>query len=199
MQTLSTAYLLHSSLKSLNTLEVCFLSESGKMQSLLFGAKKYKNILRQFAPLEIMLNYKKNSWIIENVELAKPGVNLTGKYLFSALYINELILEFTQINDEIYLLDLYETTIDKLHRQEHLEITLREFELEFLSILGYELNFSQINQDFILKHQIKTQYLADIQTKNWHDKSLMEAKKILRQVINYYLNGKELKSRLLFG
>ena len=68
---------------------------------------------------------------------------LTGRYLYSGLYANELLIRLLQPGDAVAnLFDLYEWLVDGLSQQLPLEIKLRVFEKLLLEALGYGIPLS---------------------------------------------------------
>jgi DNA repair protein RecO (recombination protein O) len=149
---------------------------------------------------------------------------IQGKYLFSAYYLNELILSFLRMEDPYpNLFALYTSTLHDFSESKPIEPSLRQFEILMLSEIGYAINFTTeahsqnpietdmdyvfvVEKGFVSKQNqnpdsygIKGHAIKAINEGNFSDQeTLIAAKKILRLSIHYHLDGKELKSKKVF-
>ena len=149
---------------------------------------------------------------------------IQGKYLFSAYYLNELILSFLRMEDPYpNLFALYTSTLHDFSESKPIEPSLRQFEILMLSEIGYAINFTTeahsqnpietdvdyvfvVEKGFVSKQNknldsfgIKGHVIKAINEGNFSDQeTLIVAKKILRLSIQYHLDGKELKSKKVF-
>jgi len=160
-----------------------FLSDMGKISAIAKGVKGKKSkhsqlvILQPFQKLKISLSGKQELLYLKNFELttqfdheadtgtdltASSGWNLSGKSLYCAYYINELLLRLlpshTDCNEIFTLYDQILNVLSDISAQQisnqHIsdkeqsrfsvqyEVPLRIFELKLLDYLGYGLNFS---------------------------------------------------------
>jgi len=192
------------------------------------GAKsRLKSILQPFRPLLIGWSGKGEMPTLTAAEpQAVKNLNLTGKALPSAFYINELIMKLFHkhdVNQRIYY--LYESIVRLLSDKHEIEPILRSFEKQLLEELGFGLNLSlnaesgeavDVNEEYAyyLEHgpvNVKTVYdesyilklsgksLLDLDANTLNSaQSLKDAKRLMRVILNYYLEGKPIKSRELF-
>jgi len=192
------------------------------------GAKsRLKSILQPFRPLLIGWSGKGEMPTLTAAEpQAVNALNLSGKALPSAFYINELIIKLLHkhdVNERIYY--LYESIIRLLSDKHEIEPVLRSFEKQLLEELGFGLNLS-INAESgeaVIESEEYAYYLehGSVNVKNIYDESyilklsgksllelntntlssaqsLKDAKRLMRVILNYYLEGKPIKSRELF-
>ncbi|MEC7030346.1 MAG: DNA repair protein RecO C-terminal domain-containing protein [Pseudomonadota bacterium] len=76
---------------------------------------------------------------------------LQGKTLFCGLYLNELIYRFCKPSDphpDIYL--QYKHSLAQLRKKEHVESSLRLFEIRLLKACGYEIDTHHIQQPYVV-------------------------------------------------
>ncbi len=198
----------------------------GKLALLVKGIKNKKTtetaaLLQPFNALLISLVGNSDGLrILSDVELESLPFPLKGMTLYCGFYVNELLSYLLHGNapcPEIFM--IYRDFINNLHTDsENLEKSLRLLELKLLENLGYGLqlthDFSQ-NQDVIPEKKyyfipdqgpvesidgfISGSSLIALERKKLDNKqTLMESKKLMRYVIDFYLQGHQLKSRSLF-
>ena len=144
-----------------------FLSDFGKVSAIARGVKGKKSkqnqfaLLQPFQKLKVFLTGKSELLILKNIELASESNsdltssdwNLSGKPLYCAYYINELLLRLlpshTDCSEIFTLYDQILTILSHSSNQHHdqqatiqYEVPLRMFELKLLEYLGYGLNLS---------------------------------------------------------
>jgi DNA repair protein RecO (recombination protein O) len=179
-------YVLHtSSYRETSLIVKFFTKEHGIVNLIANGAKRKKSqfaaILHGFIPLSLY-------WKRHNAELALlykaethgPPYRLTSKYLFSALYINELLVKLLISHDpQIELFDLYEKFLQALSlhnkankigdinnseqeqsQQIFLQQQLRSMEKNILKAMGYALQLDRESQ---------TGHLVDYQQEYYFD------------------------------
>lgn len=110
------------------------------------GKSGVKQLLAPFQPLLISFQGKGDLKTMTAVEPAATTRFLTGKLLYSALYLNELMIRLLlPMDSHPVLYDAYQKTInilaDKSSNEVDLEPVLRQFELSLLEELGYGLCF----------------------------------------------------------
>ncbi len=188
---------------------------------------RLKSILQPFRPLIIGWSGKGEMPTLIGAEpQAVKILSLRGKALPSAFYINELTIKLLHKHDvyeRVYL--LYESVIRLLAEQHEIEPVLRLFEKQLLEELGFGLNLSLDSEtgDAILVDNIYAYYLEQgpVNLASVHDESyilklsgkslldldantlyseqsLKDAKRLMRVILNFYLQGKPIKSRELF-
>jgi len=192
------------------------------------GAKsRLKSVLQPFKPLLIGWSGKGDMPTLTGAETqsVKP-FTLTGKALPSAFYVNELIIKLLHKHDvHEGIFQLYESIIRLLADKNEVEPVLRLFEKQLLEDLGFGLNLS-VNAEtgdsiladeeyaYYLEHgpvnlsSVKDEsYILKLTGKSLLDldsssldteQSLRDAKRLMRSILHYYLEGKPIKSRELF-
>lgn len=188
---------------------------------------RLKSILQPFTPLILNWSGKGEMPTLTGAEpQAVKAMHLTGKALPSAFYINELIIKLLHKHDvyeDIYY--LYESVVQLLAEKHEIEPVLRLYEKQLLEALGFGLNLAN-NADtgnrilvdkeyaYYLEHgpielssvkdeayiiKLSGKSLLDLDSNNLNsEQSLRDAKRLMRTVLNFYLDGKPIKSRELF-
>jgi len=192
------------------------------------GAKsRLKSILQPFTPLIVGWSGKGEMPSLTSAETQTvKALNLTGKALPSAFYINELLMKLLHkhdVNEDVYF--LYESIVRLLSQGHDIEPVLRMFEKQLLELLGFGLNL-QVNADtngpvvadkeyvYYLEHgpvefttvhddsyvtKLSGESLIALDDNNLKtEQSLKDAKRLMRSILHYYLDGKPIKSRELF-
>lgn len=185
------------------------------------GSKsKLAGILRPFLPLRVSWVAKSDLGTLTGAEAAGAPAGLRADALFSAYYVNELILNFLHRHDpqpEIY--ELYARVVPTLAGFDDVAATLREFELELLGLLGYAVSLdheagSQNDIDPICNYDYRVEQgpvpversdgplvfrgstLLSIAAKQFDDPNVLRAaNRLLRDVVSHHLGGKELQTR----
>jgi len=185
------------------------------------GAKsKLRGILRPFLPLQLSWFIRSDLGTLTGAEMNGAPLSLSGDALLSGYYVNELILKLLHRHDpqpEIFA--AYSRTIERLAGSQDVAPYLRQFEIELLRILGYALNLDHDTETTEpLRPQQQYEYRVDrglvpvndregpmvfrgaefdaIRNQQFADPAVLKnAGSLLRNVIAYYLDGKELKSR----
>lgn len=182
-----------------------------------------KSLLQPFQSLLLGLSGRHELKNLQQVDALGASYKLEGNYLFSAMYINELLSRL--LAKEIpqpELFHLYQTTLQALAEKQPLEAQLRQFELSLLADLGYGIDFlydTNTGQEieplayysFIHEQgwiRLKQQYgdrncfvgesIMQINEFFWTPASLLCAKYISRLTLAQLLGHKPLKSRELF-
>ncbi len=185
------------------------------------GAKsKLRGILRPFLPLQLSWFIRSDLGTLTGAEMNGAPLSLSGDALLSGYYVNELILKLLHRHDpqpEIFA--AYSRTIERLAGSQDVAPYLRQFEIELLRILGYALN---LEHDTETTEPLRPQQLYEyrveqglvpvsdregpmvfrgaeidaIRNQQFADPAVLKnAGSLLRNVIAYHLDGKELKSR----
>lgn len=221
------AFVLHSKPYSESSLLVDFFVESkGRVTVLAKGARRsrssLKGILQPFTPLIIQYSGNGNIKTLRQIEAISLSLPLSGRFLYSGFYLNELIhrVIFSEL-DATELFDVYLNSLQKLAQRIEPEKVLRQFELSLLEFLGYSIDFEHCSitgdeivdtmyyqyhseQGFVsslLKNS--TSYsgkeLRAFSTKQFDDvECLKAAKRFTRQALKPYVGTKPFKSRELF-
>lgn len=187
------------------------------------GAKsKLRGILRPFLPLQLSWVIRSDLGTLTGAEMHGAPLALSGDALLSGYYVNELILKLLHRHDpqpEIFL--AYGATIERLAGRGDVAPYLRQFEIELLRMLGYALNLDHdTDTRQPLERERQYEYRAEegpvpfsdskrrgpmvftgaeleaIREQDFADRATLgKANKLLRHVIAYHLDGRELKSR----
>lgn len=222
-ETTQLAYVLHSRPYREKQLLVDLLTENdGKLGALSFisysGKSARKAMLQPFYPIMVTLKGQQNLKHIVRVEPASKSFSLNQNFLYSAFYINELLVKLLGENIPCEsLFSHYQDSLIALSAKEPIEQILRSFELALLDELGVSFDFSQVYGDenkMFLYHPEQGFVAAELQTKKiiysrehlqaiaQHDFSEPEVlstfKVLMRQVFNHLLGGVPLNSRKLF-
>jgi DNA repair protein RecO (recombination protein O) len=188
------------------------------------GVRKKKSktagLLLGFSALNLSYFGKNELKILSHVELGSENINLTGLSLYCGFYINELVAYFLHKYDphpEIF--SEYEQCLLLLTDTDKVEQILRFFELNLLEQLGYGLQLSvESTSHKLVMPQKKYIFcgesgliensegyicggtlLAMEERAQLDRKALFEAKHLMRRIIDFLLEGKELKSRAVLA
>lgn len=198
--------------------------DHGKIAVVARGSRGSKSrlagVLRPFLPLRVSWVAKSDLGTLTGAEAAGPPAGMMGDAMLSAYYVNELLINFLHRYDpqpEIFA--LYETIIRALVTTENVAASLRSFELELLSLLGYAVNLHQQfdSHEALLDEQhyeyrmeqgavpvdrsegamvFKGATLTAIAAQQFEQPEILRAaSRLLREIIAFHLGGKELKSR----
>lgn len=198
-----------------------FTLDYGKINLLAKGVRKPKSktagLLQPFLPLLLSFTGKFDLKTLTHVELVNlKTVYLTGLTLYCGFYVNELTGHFLHLHDpnpEVF--DSYVECLRALAEVDRQEIVLRHYELNLLERLGYgvQLDFDPAAQkpveadklyEFYVESgpieasngQFSGRVLLAISNREFTESNVRSAAKIImRRVIDFYLQGKPLKSR----
>jgi len=184
---------------------------------------KKQGLLQAFQPLWLALEIRRDWHYVRHIEPATAAIPLAGPALFSGLYLNELLYYALRPMDaqpelfDAYLIALHQLalTTERLN----LEALLRRFEWQLILACGCPVSFIQeadtgaplqantsyrliATEGFIADKQgpISGQDLLALAKGQLDDPKLLKtAKRIMRQIIDNLLDGRQLKSRSLFS
>ena len=185
------------------------------------GAKsRLKGILRPFMPLSLSWVQRSDLGTLTGAEVRGAPLRLVGDALLSGYYVNELLLYLLHRHDpQPAVFSVYEKTIQALAATDNVAFCLRQFEIELLRQLGYAMNFDhefgssdplQAAQHYEYRFEqgpVAVQRdngpmvftgaeLTAIGEQKFDDPQILKlAGRLLREVIGFHLDGKELKSR----
>jgi DNA repair protein RecO (recombination protein O) len=224
LETTQSAFVLHSRPYRENQLLIDLLTEhDGKLAALSYVGHSTKSsrkaLLQPFLPIKVTLKGQYNLKSLIRVEPIGKSFLLKKNALFSAFYINELLVKLLGENIGCEaLFQQYKMSLEALAQASNIEICLREFELMLMDELGLSFDFS-----LVFEHSAEGfYYLPDegfipAYTKlkqpcynRWHLQAIAERdlstpevlntfKALMRQVINHLLAGVPLNSRKLFS
>ena len=220
---LQKAYVIHSRPYKETSLIVTFLTEKkGKISAVAKGAKRKNSRLSgNLEPFQCLnIDYRGKS-DLKSLVLAEPNEAFedffSSENLYSAFYVNELINYLVaQADESMEIFDIYKKCISNLKRNNQIEKILRDFELNILSTLGYEINFlSDYDSNEPIMNGLRYKYspqsgfskseqgydgkiLNEINERKFSKNSLQACKEINRTTINYYFEELNIKSRIFF-
>jgi len=188
---------------------------------------RQKSTLQPFNSLLISWSGKGELPTLTSAETQTSNTfKLSGKSLLSAFYVNELLVKLLHKHDVhagIYF--LYESVLNLLAENGEIEPVLRLFEKQFLEELGFGLNLTvhaetgaPVVADDLYAYYLEhgpvdvasihdDQYVAKLSGASLlaldennlsSDQALKDAKRLMRSILNFYLQGKPIKSRELF-
>ncbi|RLA00217.1 MAG: DNA repair protein RecO [Gammaproteobacteria bacterium] len=227
---LQPAFVLHSRPWRETSLLVDIFSQNhGKLGLCARGVRNKKSpkrsILQPFTPLLLSWKGRGDLPTMTQLEPAAASIQLKGDPLFSAFYINELLVRLLHRHDpHPQLYNHYHQTLQALSTCSNVEQILREFELNLLSAMGYGLTLNcdmdgepivadreyLLNQDGVFQ-QVEQKlhleparlfaghYLISIANNNWQNMEVLKvAKRLMRFAMQPLLGDKPLQSRKLF-
>lgn len=148
---LQPAYILHSRpyRDSSLILEV-FCAEYGRLSLVSKGARRRSRggssaaLLQPFVPLLLSFTGRSEMKTLTQVEAAGTSLALRGDRLFSAMYLNELLMRLLHRHDpHPRLFASYGSALADLTEAGAVEAILRRFELGLLDELGYRLSLAE--------------------------------------------------------
>ena len=185
------------------------------------GARsKLAGVLRPFLPLRVSWVARTDLGTLTGAEAAGAPADLRGDALLSAYYVNELMLNFLHRDDpQPEVFTLYAEVVASLGNGADIAATLRDFELELLSLLGYAVSLEHeagthddIDPERHYAYRVEDgpvpvsreegslvfsgYVLRSIAERRFDDEEILRAaNRLLREVISFHLGGKELQSR----
>lgn len=143
---LQPGYVLHTQpYQNTSLLVDFFFADYGRVRAIAKGVRRPKSrnkaLLQPFQPLLVSLAGRSELKTLVSIESSISAIGITGRRLFSGLYVNELLtrlLIFNESSPELYR--NYQQTLVELSGSTCLQTILRRFELNLLECLGYEVN-----------------------------------------------------------
>lgn len=201
-----------------------FSRDHGRLSLVARGARSAKSrlngILRPFMPLSLSWVAKGELGTLTGAEMNGAPVSLSGDALLSGYYANELLLKLLhRFDPQPEVFTLYAAIINELAGNAQPAPALRHFEIELLGLLGYALN---LDHDVAGRNELAAggyyEYRASqgavpvdrrsgpmvfsgreliaIRSGDFAEPDkLRAASRLLRGVITYHLDGRELLSR----
>ncbi len=232
--TLTPAFILHRKSYSDSSLLIDLFSlQYGKITCIAKGVKTGKkqraSILQPFIPLMVSITGKGEVKTLSISEAAGNRINLERNALYSAYYINELLLKLLQKNEvhETVFAAYGELLISLADNVASAEKLLRYFEINLLNELGYGLQLThdvtttalvdpdklycyetehgprQIQSNTQLNSSIPVVSGSTLIAMNARsllsEQELKESKLLMRHVIQHLLGGYDFKSRIFFN
>lgn len=225
---LTQAFVLHQRpYRETSLLLDVFTEHSGRLSLVARGVRQQKrrqnNPFQLFQPLWLSWFGRGELATLAQVETTQPAFILRGASALCGLYVNELLVRLLgNQHPEPAVFKLYQQTLARLSTADDIEISLRLFEQQLLDALGYGLDLqtdavgNAIDAELYYHYQpdqgllpVSSQQTATLiqgrslqqlhQAQHLDSQALTEIKQLMRTVLNYYLDGKPLKSRALFA
>jgi len=220
---LAPTYVLHQfAYRDTSRIVEVFTSDHGRLTLFARGTNGAKSglrgILRPFQRLLVSWVGKTEACQLVWAEIDGELTRLETGRLMSGFYMNELLLKLTERCDphpEIF--DSYASCVKALCSGQSEEPTLRRFEKRLLGDLGYGLELTRTDEGRPVEADryyrfaaergpqpcvaeapdaVYGRSLADLQAESFSDeRSLRDAKRVLRTALDACLGGRELKSR----
>lgn len=198
---------------------VFFTREHGVIKVICKGGWKPRTqaVLQAFTPLWV--TFQRN--YVQHIEMLATSHSFTKKALFAATYVNELIyLGLPQSEPLPVLYTAYENTLQSLVQIDDtlsIERVLRRFERVFLTEIGYHISLQY--SDYATQAIKATSYYQFVpgtgfvlsadgfwgaNIMQWDSDDLAQlavlktAKAVMRRAIAHALDGREIRSRLLY-
>ncbi len=109
------------------------------------SARLKRSAVQPFTPLLASWSGRSELKSIYQLEVSAAAIPLQGERLYSALYLNEVLVRVLKYSEESSenpkLFSLYENSLHQLVHHEHYDLVLRHFEFSLLELLGYGLVF----------------------------------------------------------
>ncbi len=222
------AFLIHTRAYRETSLIIDAFSEDfGKVSLIAKGVRKKNSpTAAHLQPFrELLLSWQGRSELqtLTAVDCVNPAEKLRGKAVFCGFYLNELLTFLLAKHDPLpALYRYYKSSLESLKKPEYQELSLRYFELKLLEETGYGLCLNSelgtgeaIIADKLYRyhpeegatlvngraheHAFLGRTLLDLHNQSLNTpRSLLEAKKLMRSIIQHRLGGRTLKSRELF-
>lgn len=216
-----TAWVLHKQASGDTSARVSFFTqERGRVDCLCKGGRtpKKQALLQPFAVLWLAVDRRRDWFYASHIESQSAPCELKSHALFAALYLNELLYyTLSPLDPQPELYKVYVHTLEALvalTERSAIEILLRRFEWALLIACGHTLSFvEEVNsgkpiraenyyrfiagEGFRLAEQgISGSTLIALAQGELDDLYVLKsAKLIMRQAIDFLLEGRELKSR----
>lgn len=142
---LQPAYILHSrAYRDSSLILEVFTAEQGRLSLVAKGARRRARggssaaLLQPFVPLLLSFTGRGEMKTLTQVEAAAAPIALRAEQLYSAMYVNEVLMRLLHRHDPHPLLFAnYGVALQELRRAASFEEVLRRFELSLLEELGY--------------------------------------------------------------
>ncbi|MBT3027512.1 MAG: DNA repair protein RecO [Candidatus Thiodiazotropha sp. (ex Ctena orbiculata)] len=228
MQELIPAFVIHRrDYRNSSLLLELFLANQGRLPAIARGAKSGRSsralLLQPFSPLALSLGGRGEVKSLTGVEPDGRPYHLQGETIYCGIYLNELLMRLLQRGDPYPALYVhYQHTLIRLASGESAGQCLREFEISLMRELGYGLLLDRtadtnerIEADRVYEYRLEQgpvrvpgggsgerihgrTLLSLHRCERLDERSELEAKRLMRRVIGYYLGDRPLKSRELF-
>jgi DNA repair protein RecO (recombination protein O) len=221
------AFVLHSyPFRETSLIIEVFSRDFGRVALMARGARRPRSVLRgvllAFQPLELSWAGKGEVQTLMKAEWQGGQPLLAGKALFCAYYLNELLMQLLPREDaHERLFAIYAQTLRRFAENLQ-EADLRCFERAFLQELGYGLTLEsdasgapidlaghyayeiergpvKLARPGNTALSVSGKTLSDLALDDFSDqRSLLEAKQLMRALIAHYTDGRSLQTRRIF-
>ena len=230
LPSLQPAFVLHRrDYRNTSLLLELFALHAGRLPVIAKGAKAARGgrsaLLQPFRPLLVGLAGRGEIRTLTQVEAEGQAFELPGRLLYCGFYLNELLMRLLGRHDpHPDLFGHYLQTLGSLAAGEALDASLRDFEVQMLTALGYALSLTHDSEsgepvrneavyEYILEQgpigvagpvdanrmRVHGRTLLSLHNRQAMDQeTLAEAKGLMRRVLAFHLGDKPLKSRELF-
>ena len=222
---LDTALILHVRAYRETSLMVDLVAEQhGRLRLIAKGAKRGRGaIARQLRPFElaqVSWSGRSDLKVLSAFEPLDTPLGLQGTGLFLGFYVSELLIRMLPLEDpNPELFRTARAALAALGRGEDPEWTLRCFEMDFLEGIGYGLNYEMDSEGCPIDPLKTYDYhpeVGAIQRDGGQaylggdtllalgarspltERQRHEAKRLMRMVLSFHMNGRPLRSRELF-
>jgi DNA repair protein RecO (recombination protein O) len=227
---LQPAYVLHQrAYRNTSALLEVLTQDHGRIGVIARGVKgksgtAYRGLLQPFVRLLLSYSGRQDLHTLISAEPAGGYTRLAGQPLFSAFYLNELLMRLLHRGEaHERLFHGYDDALERLKQAEECEPVLRRFEMSLLQELGYglQLETEALSEDPIesARHYfydpqrgpiaagvaepvlptVSGACLRALAQSDFSDRRYWpEMKTLMRGVIAHYMDGRPLRSRELF-
>jgi DNA repair protein RecO (recombination protein O) len=225
---LSPGFILHQyPYRDTSALVEIFSRDYGKVGLVARGIRspksKWRGDVQPFKPLLLSWQLRGELGVLTDVECSRHDGPLSGTVLYSAFYLNELLMRLLERHDpHPALYDDYASTLADLREQSTIEHVLRRFEKHLLDELGYGLVLehdaetgNEIDPEAFYDYHLESgpvavadvgggfvfsgKSLLSMASEEFnHPEVLQDAKRLMRAALRIYLGDKPLKTRELF-
>ena len=202
-----------------------FTRDFGLVRAIARGARRPRRVAHgnysAFTLLQFDWYGKGELLRLKSCELIECAPLLSGDYLYSAHYTNELLYRLIQpmlVHGQVF--NAYRRALAELASGQELEVSLRRFELSLLHNLGYGPGWFEAESGAELRPELHYRFayqrgfvvgsagasgvwpaklLLQVRNFDFRERPTRQvAKQLCRQLIGYLLNGKQLQSRSYF-
>ena len=187
----------------------------------------FASLMQPFCPILVALGGQSELKYLSSAETAGVAISLPGERLFSGFYMNELLVRLLPKWDSVpQLFASYGASLVELSEQADLDLTLRRFEIVLFEELGYEIQWTTDHRGQRIKAESSYLFAPDrgfvesdqsesegllsgaalIKLNSWcRERTAVDEgarrvlKKMMRQAIDYRLDGRPLMVREAFG
>lgn len=226
---LQPGFILHTRpYRDTSALVEAYTAGHGRIGLVARGARSQKSrlrgLLQPFRRVLLSWSGRGELYTLTGAEEVGQALRLTGEQLISGFYVNELMMRLSHRNDaNAQLFACYGATLQSLAEAEDPRVVLRVFEKRLLDALGYGLQLQRDVDDrpidparsygytveagpvalpTTVSHEVEVSgaTLLGLSDERLESESVLrESKTLMRVILSYYLGGKPVRSRELFG